>query len=72
VECTRLMLEAGAEPNARNGQGGTALHRAIDLRSLEVVELLLDAGAVVGEHREGMIETAQAYPEIAALLEAAP
>ncbi len=38
-------LDAGADPNARVGEGQTLLHRALENRNPEVTALLLDAGA---------------------------
>jgi ankyrin repeat protein len=45
VAAVRLMLEAGADPNAKTTAGQSALHRAADEKSLELVQLLVDAGA---------------------------
>ena len=38
-------LDAGADPNARDGEGQTLLHRALENRNPEVAALLLNAGA---------------------------
>ncbi len=38
-------LDAGADPNARDGEGQMLLHRALENRNPEVTALLLDAGA---------------------------
>ena len=38
-------LDAGADPNARDGERQMLLHRALELQDLEVTALLLDAGA---------------------------
>lgn len=42
----RLLLSAGADPNATDAAGNTALHKALEYKALaENVELLLQAGA---------------------------
>ena len=41
----RVLLDAGADPNNRQGHGYTPLHSAAANGDLESVELLLDAGA---------------------------
>ena len=43
--CTTLLLERGAELEARNEDGATPLLEAIDARSAETVYILLDRGA---------------------------
>ncbi|MBR5998086.1 MAG: ankyrin repeat domain-containing protein [Deltaproteobacteria bacterium] len=44
-ETIRALLAAGSEVNARNGEGKTALMRAAAYNNLDVVHMLLDAGA---------------------------
>ncbi len=44
----KLLLEAGADPNARDSEGLTPLHHAIYGASLDSAKLLLAAGADVG------------------------
>lgn len=44
--CLRLLLAAGAKPDAKDGKdGGTVLHQVAGKRDLEPARLLLDAGA---------------------------
>ena len=45
TEIVALLLEHGADVNARSRDGGTALHAAAFLGRAEIVELLLDKGA---------------------------
>ncbi len=45
LECARLLLEHGAEANARQGGGFTALHAAAASSDAELARLLLAAGA---------------------------
>lgn len=44
-DIVRLLLDAGADPNAKSGAGGTPLHTAAFIGDVEVVRLLLDRGA---------------------------
>ncbi|KAK4466852.1 ankyrin repeat-containing domain protein [Cladorrhinum samala] len=43
--CARVLLARGADLNARDGQGRTPMHWAAEFGSVQVVEMLLDAGA---------------------------
>jgi hypothetical protein len=45
VEAIRLLLKAGAEIDAPDANGATALHRAVRTRCAAAVKTLLDAGA---------------------------
>ena len=41
LECASLLLERGANPQAKNGRGQTSLHLSALAQSTETVELLL-------------------------------
>ncbi len=45
AEIVRLLVEAGADPNAKSNEGGTPLHSAAFTGDLEIAELLLAYGA---------------------------
>ena len=45
LETVRLLLDAGAEIEAADKNGATALHRAVRTRCAAAVRCLLDAGA---------------------------
>ena len=49
-DCMKLLLDARANPNARDKRGGTALMRSV--RDLEKVRLLLNRGAEVDAKSE--------------------
>ena len=40
-----LLLDHGADPNARDNKGFTALHRAAEIGEVQIVRLLLERGA---------------------------
>lgn len=69
LEMCQILLEAGADPNAAPA-GFPLLYGPVNENHLEVVQLLLAAGARLGEHKQSLIDAAKA-PEIRALLEAA-
>ncbi len=69
LEMCQILLKAGADPNAAPG-GFPLLYGPVNENHLEVVQLLLASGAKLGEHKQGLIDTAKT-PEIRALLEAA-
>jgi ankyrin repeat protein len=43
-EIVRLLLDAGADPNAPSASGGTPLHTAAFTGDVEMVRLLMNAG----------------------------
>jgi adenosylhomocysteine nucleosidase len=45
VECVQILLEAGADPGARQGGGATALHTAAMIGSAEMARVLVGHGA---------------------------
>lgn len=51
VETVRALLDNGADVNATDASGWTALHAAAYKGSLEVMQLLLERGAVMPRNR---------------------
>ena len=49
-EALRILLEAGADVNARDGNGARPLHRAVYNNNTEALRILLEAGADVNAH----------------------
>jgi len=73
VELVSLYIEHGANVNkVYASTGGPCIWTPVAMGYVDVVRIMLEAGAVVGEHRAAMIESAAAYPEIIALLEETP
>lgn len=69
LEMCRLLLQAGADPN--NAPGGfPMIFGPINENHPEVVRLLLESGARLGEHKPALLEAAKT-PEMKALLEPA-
>jgi ankyrin repeat protein len=69
IEMCQILLKGGADPNAAPA-GFPLLYGPVNENHLEVVKLLLAAGARLGEHKQSLVEAAPT-PEIRALLEAA-
>jgi ankyrin repeat protein len=69
LEMCQILLAGGADPNAAPA-GFPLLYGPVNENHLEVVKLLLTAGARLGEHKQSLVEAAPT-PEIRALLEAA-
>ncbi len=73
AKIARLLLDAGANPNARGPGGDTALHEAADWGQLEVVRVLLEHGAdpnTLNDSGWSVLDTALArrYSDMAELL----
>ena len=71
IEAVNQYLAAGADVNAKDSAGGTALHGAVFRGSKEVAELLISNGADVNaktKRGETPLDQAKRHPETAALL----
>ncbi len=53
LEQAAFLLDHGADVNARDDRGFTALHRAAETGSPDLVRLLLDRGAAVNPEAGG-------------------
>ena len=60
LAAARAMVQKGADVNAPQSDGATALHWAVYRNSAEAVDLLLRAGAKSAPNREGMTPLAMA------------
>ena len=49
VESASLLLEHGADPNAKNGRGEMPLHLACQVKSPPLISLLLDKKTLVSQ-----------------------
>ena len=72
-ELVRMLIDAGADPNARSASGGTPLHTAGFTGNLAVTEMLLAAGAdPEATDAKGLTPLDHArersHPEVAAIL----
>jgi len=69
ADVVKLVLRAGADPNARQMMGYTALHAAAARDNVEMVKDLLDAGADPSlTNDEGKTAADKAGPAVAELL----
>lgn len=69
LEMCQILLKAGADPNAAPG-GFPLMYGPVNENHLEVVRLLIESGAKLGEHKAALVEAAKT-PEMKAVLEAA-
>jgi len=60
VAAARVLVQKGADVNAPQSDGATALHWAVYRDSVEAVDLLMRAGAKSAANREGMTPLAMA------------
>ena len=69
LEMCQILLKAGADPNAAPG-GFPLMYGPVNENHLEVVRLLIESGAKLGEHKAALVEAAKT-PEMRAVLEGA-
>ena len=70
ADLVKLVLRAGADPNARQQMGYTALHAAAAHDNVEMAQALLDAGADPSlKSDDGQSAGEKAGPAVAAMLE---
>ncbi len=74
LEAVKLALAAGADPNAVNNDGDTALHGAAFTGGDEVVKLLVERGAKLDvQNKKGMTPVATAHMDwVATILQTHP
>ncbi len=63
VYCVTRILEADADPNAKDYEGNTPLHLVVCNGSAECVKLLLEAGADPTDYEEDTSETGSSSDE---------
>jgi ankyrin repeat protein len=69
ADLVKLVLKAGADPNARQQMGYTALHAAAVHDNVEMAQALLDAGADPAlKNDEGLTAAEKAGPAVGAML----
>jgi ankyrin repeat protein len=65
VECVRILLDLGANPNLVQNWGNTPMHVAAStICSREILQMLLDAGGDVdlkNEHGESVLDVLKSY-----------
>lgn len=69
LEMCKILIKAGADPNAA-AAGFPLIYGPVNENHLEVVRLLIESGAKLGEHKAALVEAAQT-PEMKAVLEGA-
>ena len=47
LEALKVLLAAGANPNAKAPDGSTPLHQAVQARQVAIIRTLAEAGAIV-------------------------
>ena len=52
IEEVKRLIEAGADINAKNKDGGTALSYALIAANLEIVKLLIETGVDCGHSKD--------------------
>jgi tankyrase len=73
ADLVKMVLRAGADPNARQMMGYTALHAAAAHDNVEMAKALLDAGADPGlKNDEGQTAADKAGPAVSELLRTRP
>lgn len=69
LEMCKILIKAGAAPNAA-AAGFPLMYGPVNENHIEVVRLLIESGAKLGEHKAALVEAAQT-PEMKAVLEGA-
>ena len=58
ADCIRALLAAGADANADDGCGATALHLAVERNAPDIVQLLIESGGCGCLRRRGILQRA--------------